>query len=119
MKAEIIGHIGNATAGTITDAGLYTAPAAATTATVAAVLQADSSKSASARVSVLAPHRIGIRPTASIAEFYDRSTGNSFATVNCPNAPPASQSALDVGLYDPNGVDAAMTLMQTNGYNLL
>lgn len=120
---------GNATTGTITDAGLYTAPASATTASVSAVLQADSSKSAAARVSVLAPHTIGIRPTSSIAEFYDRSTGNSFvprgnsyvrlATLNCPNAPPASQSALNVGLYDPNGVDAAMTLMQTNGYNLL
>ena len=69
---------GTATAGRITDAGLYTSPAAAATATVSAVLQADSSKSASARVSVLAPHRIEIRPTASIAEFYDRSTGNSF-----------------------------------------
>jgi hypothetical protein len=120
---------GNATVGTITEAGLYTAPAAATTATVSAVLQAQSSKSASARVSILAPHTIGIRPTSSIAEFYDRSTGNSFvprgnnydrlATLNCPNAPPASHSDLDVGLYDPNGVDAAMTLMQTNGYNLL
>ena len=84
---------GNATVGTITDTGLYTAPGAATTATVSAVL-ADSSKSASANVTVLPPHRIGTRPTATIAEFYDRSTGNSFvprgnsyvrlATLNCP-----------------------------------
>jgi hypothetical protein len=49
---------GTATAGRITDAGLYTAPAAATSGAVSAILKADSSKSASARVSVLAPHRI-------------------------------------------------------------
>src|SRR5271165_3491922 len=120
---------GNATAGTITDAGLYTAPAAATTATVAAVLKADSSKSASARVSVLAPHRIGIRPTASIAEFYDRSTGNSFVprganyvrlgAQNCPNAPPADHTVFNVGLYDGTTVDAALALMQASGYTMV
>lgn len=120
---------GNATAGTITDAGLYGAPAVATTATISAVLQADSSKSASARVSVLAPHRIGIRPTSSIAEFYDRSTGNSFVprganyvrlgAQNCPNAPPADHTVFNVGLYDGSTVDAALALMQASGYTMV
>lgn len=119
---------GNTTVGTITAAGLYTAPSAATSVTVSAVSQADGSKSASASVSVLAPHRIGTRSTSTIAEFFDRTTGNSFiprgnnyvrlAALNCPNAPAAYHSALDVGLYDPNGVDAALMLMQTNGYNV-
>jgi hypothetical protein len=118
---------GNATTGTITDAGLYTAPGAATNVTVSAVLQADNSKSASARVSVLAPHRIATRPTSTIAEFFDRTTGNVFtprgnnyvrlAAQMWPNGPPAYHSALNVGLYDANAMDAALALMQANGYN--
>src|SRR5260370_28057925 len=110
---------GNATLGTITDAGLYTAPGAATTVSVAAVLQADSSKSASASVSVPARHRIATRST--IAEFFDRTTGNVFmprgnnyvrlATQRWPyGGPPAYHSALNVGLYDANGIEAASTM---------
>lgn len=119
---------GNPTAGTITDAGLYTAPDAATTATVSAVLQVDSSKSASARISVLAPHRIATRLTSTIAEFFDRTTGNAFtprgnnyvrlAAQTWPNGgPPAYHSALNVGLYDANAMDTALTVMEANGYN--
>jgi len=120
---------GNATVGTVTDTGLYTAPGAATTTTVSAALETDSSKSASANVTVLPPHRIGTRPTPTISEFFDRTTGNTFiprgsnyvrlAALNCPDAPPAYHSALDVGLYDASGVQAVLMLMQTNGYNLV
>jgi hypothetical protein len=121
---------GNATLGAITDAGLYTAPGAATSVSVAAVLQADSSKSASASVSVLEPHRIATRSTSTIAEFFDRTTGNVFtprgndyvrlAVQTWPyGGPPAYHSALNVGLYDAKGVEAALALMQTGGYNTL
>ena len=45
--------------------GLYTAPSTAGSVTVTAVLQGDSSKTASANVTVLAPHPVGVRPAAS------------------------------------------------------
>src|ERR1700737_2878502 len=118
---------GNATSGTIIDAGLYTAPGAATNVSVSAVLQADSSKYASAAVSVLAPHRIATRPTATVAEFFDRTTGNPFiprgnnyvrlGAQNCPFAPPADHTVFNVGLYSATEVESALAFMQTNGYN--
>jgi hypothetical protein len=120
---------GNATVGTITDTGLYTAPGAATTVTVSAVLQTDSSKSASANVTVLPPHRIGTRPTRTIAEFFDRTTGNTFVprgnnyvrlgAQNCPFAPPADHTLFNVGLYDANEVESVLALMKTNGYSIV
>src|SRR5438094_6986821 len=54
---------GNATAGTISSAGLYTAPAAVpspATVTVRAVSQADATKSASAQVTITAPTDVGV-----------------------------------------------------------
>jgi Cellulase (glycosyl hydrolase family 5) len=120
---------GNAAVGTISNSGLYIAPIAAMTVTVSAVSQADTNQSAAADLSVLAPHPIGVRPAAAIAEFFDRNTGNVFvprgnnyirlAAQTFPDGSSHSyHSTFNVGLYDSNGVEAAMTNMQTNGYNI-
>src|SRR5216117_2738657 len=58
---------GNATVGTISSSGLYTAPASPATVTVTAVSQADTTKSASAQVT--------ITPVIGIA-FYVSTTGS-------------------------------------------
>jgi hypothetical protein len=56
---------GDATVGTISATGLYVAPTAAVTVTVAAVSTANPGVRAEASVRVLPPHRIGVRPTSS------------------------------------------------------
>ena len=58
---------GNATVGTITSGGLYTAPASVpspNTVTVKAAWQADSSKTATARITVTEPSSVRLSPTA-------------------------------------------------------
>jgi hypothetical protein len=65
--------------GTISATGLYVAPAAAVTVTVAAVSRVNPGIRAEASVTVLPPHRIGVRPGGSdFAEFFDRTTGDAF-----------------------------------------
>jgi endo-1,4-beta-mannosidase len=97
--------------------------------TVSAVSQADSQQSASANLVVLAPHSIGVRPTGTIAEFFDKTTGNAFvprgnnyirlATLTLPNGNPfPGHSTFVVGLYDANRAESALAAMQTNGYNV-
>ncbi len=121
---------GNATVGTISNAGLYIAPTAQASVTISAVSQADANKSASAMLSVLAPHSIGVRPTATIAEFFDRTTGNAFVPRGNNYIRLAAQtfpwgsvqvyhSTFNVGLYDSAGVETAMNNMQTRGYNIV
>jgi hypothetical protein len=121
---------GNPTVGTISNAGLYIAPLAQASVTITAVSQSDVSKSASATLSVLAPHSIGVRPTATIAEFFDRTTGNVFVPRGNNYIRLAQQtfpdgsvhvyhSTFNVGLYDATGVETAMQNMQTNGYNIV
>ena len=51
---------GNATVGTISGSGLYTAPASPATVTVTAVSQADTTKSASAQVTITAPTAVSV-----------------------------------------------------------
>jgi hypothetical protein len=121
---------GNATVGTISNAGLYIAPMAQASVTISAVSQADVNKSASALLSVLGPHVIGVRPTATIAEFFDRTTGNVFvprgnnyirlATLTNPNGNPVlAHSTFIVGLYDANRAESALASMQASGYNIV
>jgi preprotein translocase subunit Sec61beta len=121
---------GNATVGTISNTGLYTAPTAQASVTISAVSQADVNKSASALLSVLAPHSIAVRPTATIAEFFDRTTGNAFVPRGNNYIRLAAQtfpggnlqvyhSTFNVGLYDSAGVETAMNKMQTSGYNIV
>jgi hypothetical protein len=121
---------GNATVGTISNGGLYIAPTAEASVTISAVSQADANKSSSAMLSVLGPHTIGVRTTATIAEFFDRTTGNVFLPrgnnyirLAAQNFPDGSvhvyHSTFNVGLYDAAGVETAMASMQTSGYNIV
>ena len=127
---QVNGVTGGSTAtGTISSSGLYTAPEAAVSVTVEAVSQANNSKSASAGLTVLSPHRIAVRSSPSgFAELYDRSTDNAFtprgnnyirlaAQVDSSGNPTFYHSTFNVGLYDPTRADTALAAMQTNGYN--
>lgn len=127
-----VNHVtgGNSTVGTITSQGLYSGPAAAMTVTIDAVPQADATKSASANLTVLAPHRFGVRTTSALAEFYDRTTGNVFiprgnnyirlAPLTQPNGNPYNgHSTFIPGLYDPVRTETALANMQAGGYNLV
>ena len=120
---------GSPAVGTISSSGLYIAPIIAANVTVSAVSQADSQQSGSANLVVLAPHSIGVRPTATIAEFFDKTTGNAFvprgnnyirlATLTDPKGNPfAGHSTFVVGLYDANRAESALATMQTSGYNV-
>jgi len=121
---------GNATVGTISSSGQYVAPVAANQVIVSAALQSDQSTSGKANVAVLARHRIAVRPTATVAEFYDSATGNSFVPRGNNYIPLASQtqpdgsttfyhSTFNVGLYSSTAVEAAFASMQTSGYNTI
>ncbi|HVO09446.1 MAG TPA: cellulase family glycosylhydrolase [Vicinamibacteria bacterium] len=120
---------GDARLGTISASGLYLAPPSPVSVLVKAVLKANPRVSATARVGVLAPHRIGVRPGATgFAEFFDRTTGDAFtprgnnyvrlawATDFQGNAAYA-QTALDVGFYDAARAEAALASMEAYGYN--
>ena len=121
---------GTAATGTISPTGLYTAPNGAASVVVSAVLQSNQTDTARASVSVLAPHRIGVRTPSTLAEFYDRASGNVFVPRGNNYIRLASQtlpdgsstfyhSTFNVGLYSANGVEAALTNMQTSGYNTI
>jgi hypothetical protein len=98
--------------------------------TVSAVSRADPTKSASAVVTVLAAHRIGVREVSGIGEFFDRKTGNAFIPRGNNYIRLASQqntsgqtifyhSTFNVGLYDATRSEAAFSQMQANGYNVV
>ena len=122
---------GNATLGTISATGLYTAPAAATIPTITVQSVADPTKSASTTVTVLAAHPAGTRANASgFAEFFDRATGNTFiprgsnyvrlATLTDPNGNSLlGHSTFNVGAYDSAHAEAALSAMQAAGFNIV
>lgn len=121
---------GSPAVGTISNSGVYTAPSAAANVTVSAVSQADSHQSALANLVVLAPHPIGVRPTATVAEFFDKSSGNTFVprgnnyirltNLTKPNGTIIlGHSTFNVGLYDAAHAESALATMQTNGYNVV
>jgi Cellulase (glycosyl hydrolase family 5) len=122
---------GNATFGTISDTGLYTAPNSSAEVTISAVARAERTRSGSAAVSVLAPHRIGIRSVQNgLAEFYNRSTGavfvprgNNYIRLAPQNYPDGSvqiyHTVLNVGMYDPDRTARAFADMQNSGYNVV
>jgi len=124
---------GSAANGTITSNGLYTAPNTAGSVTVTAVLQSDSTKSGSSKVTVLAPHPVGVRQNSSgFAEFYQIATGTTFTPrgnnyVRLAWQQPPFQgwgqeyyhSTFNVGVYDSARAEIALTTMQANGYNIV
>jgi hypothetical protein len=121
---------GNATVGMISNAGLYIAPTAQASVTISAVSQDDTNQSASATLSVLAPHPFGVRPTATIAEFFNRNTGNVFVPrgnnyIRLANLTDdrgnliLTHSTFAVGLYDANRAETALASMQSSGYNIV
>ncbi len=122
---------GNSQVGIITATGLYTAPTnlfAPVSQKITAVAMADSSASDSATATVLAAHRIGVRPGSTLAEFFDRSSGaaitrrgNNYirlATLLDPKGNPVlAHSTFAAGLYDANRAETALATMQASGYN--
>jgi hypothetical protein len=121
---------GSPMVGMISSSGLYTAPSAAANVTVSAVSQADSNQSASANLAVRAPHPIGVRPTATVAEFFDKTTGNVFvprgnqyvrlASLTQPDGSLLlAHSTFSVGLYDSGHAESALSTMATGGYNIV
>ncbi len=129
---EVKGATGqNSNVGTISESGLYSAPAMQfdpMSVIVSAVSKADPTRSASAAVDVLTAHRIGVRQVNGIGEFFDRMTGNTFTPRGNNYIRQGSQQLFDgqiilahstfnVGLYDPSRSEAALSQMQSNGYN--
>src|SRR5213079_342410 len=72
---------GNATVGTISSSGLYTAPASPATVTVTAVSQADTTKSASAQVTITPPTAVSVTIAPTSATVAARGTQQFTATV--------------------------------------
>jgi len=121
---------GDGSHGTISSTGVYSAPLAATTVTVSAVSQANASDSATAIAAVLAPHRIGVRPTATNAEFYDRTTGMAFvprgnnyiriANLTKPDGSTVlAHTTFLEGRYDAARAESALAAMQASGYDVV
>ena len=124
---------GNSTLGTITSSGLYTAPSIVTSplsVQIGAIppVTVGPYQDQGGAVQVLVAHRIAVRPGASFAEFFDRTTSASFtprgnnyirlATLTDQNGSPhLAHSTFAVGLYDQTRAENALATMQTNGYN--
>ncbi len=120
---------GNAAVGTISSTGLYAAPMAAVAVTVSAVSRLDPTRRADAPVTVLAPHRIGVRSgAADFAEFFDRTTGDVFTPrgnnyirlanlIAFDGGPYYYHSTFDVGHYDAERAETALGSMAGYGYN--
>ena len=121
---------GNASVGVISTDGLYTASQTAGAVVISAVDPAIPATPGKASVSILAPHRFGVRTTSSLAQFYDRASGNAFtprgnnyvrlAMLTDPDgSPDYTHSTFSVGLYDSARAEAALSMMQTSGYNVV
>jgi hypothetical protein len=122
---------GNAIVGTVSPAGLYVAPPSGGTVFVTAVSKASPWVSAATRVTVLAPHRTGVRTGSDgFAELFDRSTGEAFtprgnnyirlAFEKDPQGNTAySHSTFDVGLYDAGRSEEALARMAGYGYDVV
>lgn len=121
---------GSTTTGTISNTGLFAAPAAPQTVTITAVSMADASVSASTQLTVLPRHAVAVRPTASgIAEFYGVASGNAFtprgnaylrlAWQTSPTGQVYYHSTFNVGVYDASRAESAFAEMQSLGYNIV
>lgn len=123
---------GNAEVGTISETGLYTAPNHPASTTVTAVAHADSSKTGSGAVTVLAPHRIAVRTNAAtLADLYDSESGLKFVargsnyirlgTMTRFDGSTMSgyHSTFNVGMYDAARAETALERMHDDGYNVV
>ncbi len=119
---------GDSKDGTISSIGLYVAPLSAANVVITAVLQSNANISGNASVNVLARHRIAVRSTATLAELYDVTTGDSvvprgnnyirLATQNLPGGGTTFyHSTFNVGTYDASVTETALASMQSSGYN--
>jgi hypothetical protein len=120
---------GNSATGTITASGVYTSPLAAATPVIAVRSATNANAYAAASVTVLAPHVIAVRQTASgPAELYDRNTGQSWVARGNNFIRLANQtdfagnstlyhSTFNTGLYDSADAESALASMQASGYN--
>jgi hypothetical protein len=123
---------GSSSAGTISSSGMYTAPAAVTDSTdvsIAAVSQADVTKSATATVTVFAPQGLGVRMVNGRGEFFDRANGTSFLPRGndyvrldlFPSVIPGDMtyyhSNFNPRRYDATRAEADLAQMQSLGYN--
>lgn len=73
-------------------------------------------------------HRIGVRLSAGVGEFYDRFTGEKFiprgynyirVAPMSPANPSLWHATLNPGLYDPERAEAALREMHSAGYNVV
>ncbi|MGI9102871.1 MAG: hypothetical protein ACR2IF_10560 [Terriglobales bacterium] len=126
---------GSPTLGVISSTGAYTPPTAVADTTdfkITATAQADTTKSASATVTVFATPRIGVRTVMGAGEFYDKMTGarfvprgNNYVRLQKERlAYPVSaltewHTTLSVGLYDSARVEQAFKDMEALGYNVV
>ena len=127
---EVNGVVGgNTAAGTISAGGLYIAPLSSATVTIQAVVP-DQTASGKANVTVLGPHRIAVRQTTTLAEFYDVTDGSSFVPRGNNYIRLASQttpdggstfyhSTFNVDTYSSTNVETALAAMQASGYNTI
>jgi len=121
---------GTSAAGDISAAGLFTAPLAAATVTATAVSVSDPTKSASTKITVLAPHRIGVRRTTADAEFFDRVSGSAFVPrgnnytrlaymTDTGGNTQFMHATFTIGMYDTLRTESALATMQASGYNVV
>jgi len=124
---------GDGSMGTIDPTGLYQSPAMLfdpASVEVEAILRADSTKSGKAVVTVLAAHRIGVRQSAGVGEFFDRRSGDAFTPrgnsyIRLANLEMIGggytyyHSNFVVGLYDAPRSESALQAMESNGYNVV
>lgn len=124
---------GNAEVGTISSAGLYTAPAELASTTdvhITATAEASTMATASSTVTTFAEPDIGVRLVNGAGEFYHRKTGLKFVPrghnyvrleremLGPPvNATNEWHTALSVGLYHVDRIEAAFAAMEALGYN--
>lgn len=121
---------GNPTVGTITKTGTYTAPTGSF-ANQEIKITAYSSNydiEADSTVLVLGDHEIGVQSTSTYAELVDRASGQAFVArgnnyVRLATLTDTSGNSLlghstfNVGMYNPQQADSALSQMQAQGYN--
>jgi hypothetical protein len=122
---------GDATVGTISNTGLYTAPTAVpnpNNVSITATSLLDPAKSASRPIKIFAAHRIGVRVVNGEGEFYDRVTGAKFVVrgnnyvrltlqTDSWGGTGVTHSTFNGSNYDAVRAEQALIGMENLGYN--